>query len=84
MEFTTDSNMRITMKNPRILKQSHTTSSGQLDTFQKTKNTALSVLPGLGRNGMPDHRTIVTALSGRSTMSWTLSSCNSGSCGSLY
>lgn len=72
MEFMTNSNMRITMKNPRILKQSHTTSSGQLDTFQnknKNKTTALSVLQGLGRNGMPDHGTMVTTQSGLSTVS---------------
>lgn len=55
-----------------------------------TKKTALSIkaalsmLRGLGRNGMPDYRAIVTLLSGLPTMNWPLSSCNSGSCGSSY
>lgn len=80
---------KLQYEDPRILKQSHPTRSEKLDIFpNKTNNNnktalsikrSLSMLQGLGGNGKPDHRTIVTMLSGLPTMNWTLSSCNSRS-----
>lgn len=80
VECMANSNMKITMKNPRILEQNDPASSGKLDTFQK--HTALGMLLRLGKPGVPDHRTSVTMLSQLPTMGWILSSlktgCNSG------
>ena len=86
VEFMANSNMKITVKNPRILERNHPISSGKLDTFQK--HTALGMLLGLGKTGVPDHKTAVTMLSRLPTMGWVLSSlktsCNSGGCDSCH
>lgn len=73
--------MRITMKNPNILKKTHITSNGQSGTFQNY--IALGVLLlGLGRNGMSEEAASNNHAWGPPTRSWTLSSlkasCSSG------